>query len=178
MNSEEKIMKNNLEIFRRDYLNANSWAQRKEGVPLELLNKLSTEELKVAEKELINVLSLKDSWPVIGLGYIKSKDSLSKLYDLLPIATSNMKVIIAHSVFQISGDKEMLNTVLTEMKNVTNQYEIIDLLYMLPDFNDQKINEMLHGFYEHNEYLVAYNAARILGLSIDGVVNKFRDKER
>ena len=50
-------MTDNLDIFRKEFLGANSWAQRKDGVPLDLLDNLSIEELKVAESELIRVLS-------------------------------------------------------------------------------------------------------------------------
>ena len=52
-------MTNNLDIFRKGFLEANSWAQRKDGVPLDLLDNLTDEELKIAEVELINVVSLK-----------------------------------------------------------------------------------------------------------------------
>ena len=66
-----------LEIFRKEFLNANSWAQRKDGVPLDLLDNLSIEELEIAEKDLIERLSLKDDWPINGLGHIKSQKALS-----------------------------------------------------------------------------------------------------
>ena len=41
------MMESNLDIFRKDYLNANTWAQRKDGVPLELLNNLERLEKKL-----------------------------------------------------------------------------------------------------------------------------------
>ena len=171
-------MKDNLEIFRKDYLNANTWAQRREGVPLDLLDNLTKEELKIAERELIDTLSLKDTWQIIGLGYIKSSNSLPKLYELLSEADSYMKIIIAHSIFQICEDKEMVEITLNETKNVTSQYSIIDFLYLLPDFNDKRIDHLLHEFHENENYLVAYNAARVLGLSTDEVVRKFAVKRK
>lgn len=167
----------NLKIFRDEYLNANTWSQRKDGVPLDLLDNLSSEELKIAEKELIDSLSLKDDWPIKGLGHLKSKDALTKLYELLPKSKKGMKVTIAHSIFQICGDKEMIKIALSETPNITNQYELIDVLYLLKGFGDDKLKEMLNGFREHNEYLVAYNATRALGLSTDKIVEKFKNKE-
>ncbi|WP_114789987.1 hypothetical protein U0035_11750 [Niabella yanshanensis] len=167
----------NIDLFRKDFLNANTWAQRKDGVPIDVLDKLTKEELKIAEAELINIVSLKDHWPVIGLGYIKSKSALSKLYDLLNSAEGPMKVTIAHSIFQICRDTKMADIVLNTMPTITNPFELIDILYFLPDFKDENITELHHNYRNHTDYLVAYNATQSLGLSTDEVVKKFRDKE-
>ena len=168
-------MNDNLEIFRKDYLNANTWAQRKDGVPLDLLDALTKDELKIAESELINSASLKDTWQIIGLGHIKSTNSLSKLYGLLSNANSYMRIVIAHSIFQICKDKTMIEIVLNEASELTNE-EIINVLYMFPDFKDSKTDELLRKFCESKSYLVAYNATRTLGLSTDEVVKKFCNK--
>lgn len=174
---ENPQISESLKIFRDEFLNANTWSQRKEGVPLELLDNLSKDELKIAENELIDSLTLKDDWPIKGLGYIKSQDGLTKLYELLPLGEKGIKVAIAHSIFQICGDKEMIKITLTETPRITNQYELIDVLYLLKGFGDDKLKEMLNGFRDHNEYLVAYNATRALGLSTDEIVEKFKNKE-
>ncbi len=169
-------MTNNLDIFRKGFLEANSWAQRKDGVPLDLLDNLTDEELKIAEVELINVVSLKDNWPIVGLGHIKSKDALPTLYDFLDKSKGSMKVTIAHSIFQIYQDTKMIEIVLETMLRITNQYELIDVLYYLPDFKDKRITELHNNYRNHKEYLVAYNATRYLGLPSDEVVEKFREK--
>jgi hypothetical protein len=168
---------NNLDIFRKEFLNANTWAQRKEGVPLYLLDNLTEEELKLAEVELIKTANPGDTWPIIGLGHIKSKDSLPVLYKLLTKSTKNIKVTIAHSIFQICQDKKMVDIVLEETPKVTNWYDLIDILYMLPDFKDERVTTMLNNFRNHKDYLVAYNATRALGLSTDEVVEKFRNQK-
>jgi len=59
-------MAKRLEIFRKEFLQANSWSQRKDDVPVDLLDNLPVEELKIAEQELIDALSLRDSWPFRG----------------------------------------------------------------------------------------------------------------
>ena len=171
-------MTNNLDIFRKEFLEANSWAQRKDGVPLDLLDNLTSEELQVAEIELIKVVSLKDNWPIVGLGHIKSKDALPTLYDLLAKSKGSMKVTIAHSIFQICQDNKMTEIVLETMPGITNQYELIDVLYYLPDFKDERITELHNNYRNHKEYLVAYNATRFLGLPTDEVVEKFREKKK
>lgn len=171
-------MTNNLDIFRKEFLEANTWAQRKDGVPLELLDNLTSEELKTAEIELIKVASLRDNWPIVGLGHIKSKDSLPTLYDLLNKSKGAMKVTIAHSIFQICQDTKMVEVVLETMPRITNEFELIDVLYYLPSFKDKRITDLHHSYRNHKDYLVAYNATRYLGLPTDEVVEKFRDKKK
>jgi len=169
---------NNLDKFRKEFLQANTWAQRKDGVPLYLLDNLTTEELIIAEVELIKVLSLKDDWPIVGLGHIKSKDALPTLYDLLAKSKSSMKVTIAHSIFQICQDTKLIEIVLETMPRITNQYELIDVLYYLPGFKDKRVTELHHNYRNHKEYLVAYNATQSLGLPTNEVVEKFREKKK
>lgn len=170
-------MTNNLDIFRKEFLEANTWAQRKEGVPLDLLDNLTSEELKIAEIELIKVVSLKDDWPIVGLGHIKSKDAQQTLYDLLDKSKGSMKVTIAHSIFQICQDTKMIETVLETMPRITNQYELINVLYYLPDFKNKRITELHNNYRNHKEYLVAYNATQSLGLPTNEVVEKFQEKK-
>ncbi len=170
-------MTSNFDIFRKEYLEADTWAQRKDGVPLDLLDNLSNEELKVAEVELIKAASLRDSWPIVGLGHIKSKDSLPTLFKLLEKSKGNMKVIIAHSIFQISQDERMKDIVLETMPKITSKFELIDVLYYLPNFKDKRITDLHHTYRNHKDYLVAYNATRYLGLPTDEVVKKFCDKD-
>lgn len=167
----------NIELFRKDFLGANTWAQRKDGVPIELLDNLTKEELKTAETELIHALSLRDDWPITGVGYIQSRAALPKLYELLHDSNGPIKVTIAHSIFQISQDAQMINVVLNTMPAITNPYELIDILYYLPDFNHRSITELHHSYRNHTHYLVAYNATQALGLPTGEVVERFRDKE-
>jgi hypothetical protein len=169
---------NNLDIFRKEFLEANSWSQRKDGVPLDLLDNLTDEEQKTAEIELIKVVSLRDNWPIIGLGHIKSKDALQTLYDLLDKSKGSMKVTIAHSIFQICLDSKMIQIVLETMPSITNEFELIDVLYYLPNFQNKRITELHHNYRNHKDYLVAYNATRYLALPTDEVVEKFRNKEK
>ncbi|MBO0360142.1 hypothetical protein J0X19_19430 [Hymenobacter sp. BT186] len=168
-------MTNNLDIFRQEFLGANTWAQRKDGVPLNLLDNLSSDELKVAELELIEAASLRDDWTIVGLGHIKSKDALPTLLNLLSDSKGAIKVKIAHSIFQITQDDKMKDIVLETMPQITGEFELIDVLYYLPFFKDERITRLLHNYRNHKKYLVAYNATRYLGLPTDEVVDKFRN---
>jgi hypothetical protein len=168
----------NFDIFKKEYLKANTWAQRKDGVPLNLLDNLTNEELKAAEVELIKAASLRDDWPIVGLGHIKSKDALPTLVKLLSESKGAMKVIIAHSIFQISQDEKMKDIVLETMPQIKGEFELIDVLYYLPFFKDNKITDLLHSYRNHKKYLVAYNATQYLGLPTNEVVEKFRNKKK
>lgn len=168
---------NNLDIFRKEFLGANTWAQRKEGVPLDLLDNLTPDELKTAEAELIRSANLGDTWQIVGLGHIKSTEALPTLYSLLDKSNKGMKVTIAYSIFQISQDPQMIHIVLEEVPKIANQYELIDILYLLTAFKDQRVTALLKSFRNHPEYLVAYNSTRALGLPTEGIVEKFRDKD-
>jgi len=168
----------NIDIFRKEFLEANTWAQRKEGVPLDLLDNLTDEELKTAEIELIKVVSLQDNWPIIGLGHIKSKDALTKLYELLNVSKKAMRVTIAHSIFQICLDTRMIEVVIETMPGITHEFELIEVLYYLPNFKSKRITELHHSYCNHKNYLVAYNATRYLGFPTDEVVEKFREKKQ
>lgn len=167
-------MAGNLEMFRNDFLGANTWAQVKDGAPLYLLDRLSADELVMAESELIKSLSKSDAWPILGLGHIRSKRALPALYNLLEKCSPGIKITIAHAIFQICQDKRMINIVLEEIKSLTDQYKLIDILYLLPGFGNESVNALLNEYCNHKEYLVAYNATRALGLPTENVVHKFR----
>lgn len=167
-------MTKELETFYKDFLNANTWPQRKDGVPLDLLDNLNHSDKIIAESELLKHADLKDSWPIIGLGYLKSTLALDKLYNLLDKGSKHIKITIAHSIYLINNDSYMIEIVIKETEKLNNKYEIIDILYMLRDFKDSRIDKILNDFCNHKDYLVAYNATRVLGLSTDKVVEKFR----
>ncbi|MDC7998014.1 hypothetical protein [Gilvibacter sediminis] len=170
-------MSDNLKIFQEEFLNADSWPKRKDGVPLCLLDNLSDTEKEIAEQQLLERLSLKDDWPIRGLGHLRSQRPLKKLYELLPQSKKAMKIIIAHAIFQISADQKMIDTVLSEVPQISNQYELIPVVYLLPDFKDERVNQVLNALRDHKEYLVAYNATQAMGLSIAAVVNRFRAED-
>lgn len=89
-----------------------------------------------------------------------------------------IKIPIAYSIYQICGDAKMIDLVIQEMPKITNQYELIDILYLLPGFNNERIKKLLNEFRNHKEYLVVYNATRALGLPTDEVVEKFRKRNK
>lgn len=167
----------NLDRFKRDFLQANTWPQRKDGVPLELLDRLSLEERQMAEDLLIEALIPNDSWPARGLGHIHSMKGLPALYALLEKSRQDVKVNVAYSIYQINQDKTMIEVILAEFPRITSEYTLTEVLHLLPLFRDPRVTELLHTYRRDKRYLVAYNAARALGESTDRVVAEFRHKK-
>ncbi len=170
-------MTKNLDIFRQHFLHASSWTERKDGAPLYLLDNLTRTELDIAEKEMIDHIGSGDPWPIEGLGYIKSTLALPTLYKLLDKNSKTAKLRIAHAIYRICGDTAMADLVLKEVPSIKGQSELIDVLYMLPEFRDERVNLLLQGYRDHKDYLVAYNATRALGLPTDEVVTRFRQSK-
>jgi hypothetical protein len=170
-------MTNVFERFERDFLQANTWDQRKDGAPLYLLDRMSPEERAQAEDRLIGSLSEGDSWPALGLGHLGSSRALPDLYALLSKCTQGMVIFVAFSIYQINRDARMIEAVLAELPKITNEYILIDTLYYLGIFDDPRIKAALKQYRKDPRYLVAYNAARTLGESTDEVVQEFRKKK-
>jgi HEAT repeat protein len=127
---------------------------------------------------LILAANIGDTWPIIGLGHIKSIKALPALYNLLENSEKEVKITITCSIFQICRDQKLIDIVLQELPKTTNQYALIEVLYMLPTFQNERITDLLNTYRDHEEYLVAYNATRALGFPTDKVVVKFRRMDR
>lgn len=174
---------NNLTQFYSEFLNADTWAQRKDGVPLDLLDNLTSEELQIAEDELIRKIGSGDSWPIMGLAHIKSTKSLPRLYEVLEREHGSIRIYLAHAIYSVCKDKKMVNIVLKEVRLLEkalpkSQYTLIDVIWLLPNFNDKRIEKTLVDFCDSSCYLVAYNAANALGKPTKMIIEKFRDKEK
>lgn len=163
-----------LSRFFSHFLNANSWELRKDGVPLDLLNALSVQDRVVAEAALMEKLDLSDDWPIRGLAWLQSQKALPRLYDLLSIAKPGMKVIVAHAIYCICRDRNMIPLVVASFPLIESEYQLIDIIYLLPEFEDSRTDALLLSLREDQRYLVAYNATQVLGLSTDPIVEKFR----
>jgi len=167
-------MSSNLNTFRNEYLGANTWAQRKDGVPLYLLDKLSASELAIAENELLQNARPGDTWPIIGLGHIRSARALPTLYQLLTQTDNLFKVTVAYAIYQVCKDEKMIDVILAETASISNWQELVDIMYILAGFKDERVQSLLNSYRQHSDYLVAYNATRAMGLPTDEVVTRFR----
>ncbi|MFM6953376.1 MAG: hypothetical protein ACKOWL_00130 [Sphingobacteriaceae bacterium] len=146
--------------FQTQFLGANTWEQRKDGIPLYLLDQLSPEDLLLAEDALINAAQTKDTWPIIALGYIHSQKASSKLYALIPQAQGITKITLAHALFLIKKDPLMAEIVVAEIEKINNWSQLIEVITMLPDFKDARLLAILESLKKHPDFLVSYHAKR------------------
>jgi hypothetical protein len=157
--------------FVKEYLEANSWAERKDGAPVEIIDELISEEKEKAEEELIKRLSIGDDWAAIGLGYMKSAKAAPALYALLPQASGSVKAQIATALWKICEDEEMLKVVLnlsqpSSLSRLSPYYEFrqIDIIYCLAQFPQSEARAKLEELTKDEKFLVSYNAKRALVL--------------
>ncbi|HVU53476.1 MAG TPA: hypothetical protein VHD83_00400 [Puia sp.] len=145
-------------------------------MPLDLLDHLDPDERLLAEDMLIEALHKMDTWPVRGLGYLRSAKALPALYVLLDKWQLAMKINVAFAIYQINRDNGMVEVVLDEFPKINDEFALIDTFYLLPIFQDPRITALLERYTHDKRYLVVYNAARALGRPTDEVVKEFRKK--
>jgi hypothetical protein len=152
--------------FVREYLEVSSWPARKDGVPLEILDQLTAEEKNRAEDDLIKRLSENDTWPIIGLGHLRSIKAVPRLRNLLERSQGSSRAQIATALWKIAGDDEMLATVI-ECSNLPStgpygEFALIDIVYCLAQFPQEKAETRLEELARSESHLVSYNAKRAL----------------
>lgn len=157
--------------FVENYLEANSWAARKDGAPVELIDRLTTTQRRAAEEELIKRLGTGDPWFVIGLGHLKSEKAVPALYDLLNRSKGAVKAEVATALWKIRQDDEMLATVLDLTRpsflsrlSPFSVYNMIDIIHCLARFPHPAARARLEELTHDEEYLIAYNAEYALRL--------------
>lgn len=156
--------------FVRGYLEANTWPERKDGPQTYLLDALNEEDKKRAEDELIKRLSSwRDTWPIVGLGHLRSAKALPHLYPLLSRSRGSVKAEIATAIWNISRDETMLQIVIRCSKrsilslfNPFKTFSKIDIIYCLAQFDRQDAFDRLEEMKMDRDYLVSYNAKRAL----------------
>jgi hypothetical protein len=158
-----------------DYQHRNGFSN--ENIILSLSEK---EKLKV-ENRLIQMLSTSDD-ELIGesLVILKSQKALSILNDKLTKAKKpNLKIIWASYINEIeNGNDKMKNIAFEELQKISEKYILIDTLYYASRFNDSRINNKIRTFINHNDYLIAYNARRYLGISTKEFQGKNLKKDK
>ena len=155
-------MPDNLNVFYRDFLNAPQTLEvRTNGVPLEILDKLTSDEKVIAEKELINVIE-KEPWAIKGLAKLKSEKALDRLYSLLTKEELGLKIEAAHAIYLICQDEKMVDIFLEEIPKQIYWVVLAEMLSRLSDFRDDRIIDLLKNYCGHKDFLVSHNAKKAL----------------
>jgi hypothetical protein len=157
--------------FVEQYLEAKSWPERKDGPPVELLDKLTPAERERAEGELISRLDTWDSWPAVGLGHMRSQKAAPNLYALLARARGTVKAEVATALWKICGDEEMLRVVLDlsgrswlQRLNPLDEFRMLDIIHCLAQFPQPEAGARLEELKSDRDKWVAHNAECALRL--------------
>lgn len=153
--------------FIDQFLGANDWPSRKDGCPIELLDKLTENEKQLAEAELLKRLKPGDDWPVRGLGHIRSKAALPELKTLLKKTKGSMRACIALAIWKISKDDSMCDIVIeeshkryTDNEDSAKTFEMIDIIFFLAEFPMEAARGRMSELKDSKNYLISYNAQR------------------
>jgi len=139
-----------------------------------LIDKLNDDEKGQLEAALIHKLQFEsaeqpDTLVVETLAVLKSEKSVQILKQLLEKCTSSMtKLVIAASIYEINGENGMVDIAINNLKKIDDKsdayyvYKLTSAFYYLIKFNDPRVISIIEEYANHNEYLVAYNAKRVL----------------
>lgn len=165
------------QAFVQDFLQANDWAQRRDGVPLDLLDALHNDDLERAEDAMLKRLSeCNDDWPVIGLGHIKSKRAVEPLLDQLESAARVRAAAIGAALWKITGKDRFVEPVLKASKDAyqdndrqAQSYDMLEIIVSLAAFPHTAVTERLEQLLKSKNSLIAYNAKEALQRRRGGV---------
>ena len=144
-----------------DYLHRNGFSNE------QLIDKLSDEVIFKVETELITMLQKKPDMLIVEtLGYMKSKKSLSVLYELLESLNDEMtKIITATSIFEINQDQKMIEKAKVSFKAIKDKFKLISAFHYLIRLQDSEISKLIQEYSTNSDYLISYNAKQALGIS-------------
>ena len=117
------------------------------------------------ESKLINLLQSSkevDNLIVDTLAYMKSKNSLVTLKSLIK---KQLPVIETLSIAcAIYNDESMIDLAIKNFEKITDNYTIMASFYYLFKFNNDRLDNIIKKFLNHEDYLVSYNAKRFIDL--------------
>ena len=148
--------------FETDFLNATSWAQRKDGFPSDLIDALSPDERQKAEDILFGRLDGSDDWPVRAMGHMKISRAVPRLRALLSHRLTTIRATAATAIYRITGDAAVESIVAAIATDTTLEWMFrLDAVLCLGEFDTESARKTLKTLESDAEYLVAYNAKRM-----------------
>jgi hypothetical protein len=148
--------------FETDFLNPNSWEQRKDGFPSDLLDALSPEEKAKAEEILFNRLDGSDDWPIRAMGHLRVARSVVRLRELLGSRMPTIRATAATAIYRVTGDADM-EAIVADIAGDTSlewMYRL-DAVICLSEFQTDSAQKVLSTLESDPQYLIAYNAKRM-----------------
>lgn len=156
-----------------DYSHRNGFSNKR------IINNLFEEQKIEVEERLFTMLHESDD-TLIGetLTFLTSTRSVPLMKEKLDDSNDPAsKIVWASFINELQGgSEEMKKVALSEFDRITNDYGRISMFYYLVKFNDKEINDKIRTFFDHPDYLTAYNARQCLGLDTTEVVERERAK--
>ena len=87
---------------------------------------------------------------------------MPKLHDLLAKSEKDVKVLIAYAIYQACQDDKMIDIVLDETPKLKGWYQLHDVLFLLIDFEDERVVKMLTEFKKHEDKEIANHAKQAI----------------
>jgi hypothetical protein len=120
------------------------------------------------ESKLINLLQSSkevDNLIVDTLAYMKSKNSLVTLKSLIKKQLPVIETLsVACAIYEIDNDESMIDLAIKNFEKITDNYTIMASFYYLFKFNNDRLDNIIKKFLNHEDYLVSYNAKRFIDL--------------
>lgn len=152
----------------RDYKHRNGFNNIPLIENLKKNEKLQLEDLLI-DKLLIESGQEIDTLVVETLAYLKSQKSIPILKQLLDKCNNEMtKLKIATSIFEINQDNNMIDIAICSFRILDNDkspyyiYTLPTTFDYLIKFKNSKLNSIIEEYINHKEYLITYNAKRVL----------------
>lgn len=149
------------DAFEREFLGANSWAQRKDGFPGELLDALGPEEKLRAEEILLERLDGSDDWPIRAMGWLGCVRAVSRLRGLLEHELATIRAFAATAIYDLTGDAALEGIVRGIAADPQLAWMMrLDAVYCLGHFATDSARRALKALEGDPDYLISYNAKR------------------
>ncbi|GAA3517397.1 hypothetical protein GCM10022393_34400 [Aquimarina addita] len=146
----------------------------------EILSKLSKEELKIVEEQLIDMLKTSnDTLIPQTLIKLESLDSIPVMLEKLELIKDPFnKITWASFINEIkNGDKEMEQVAYREFGKLEFIYEVQGpIFHDLIKFKSERINNLINKFTDHKYFLVAHHAKLVLNHK--GYAESYENKTR
>lgn len=146
--------------FETDFLNANSWPQRKDGFPSDLLDALTPAEREKAISILKENLDGRDDWPIRAMAHMGVSESVPRLRELLKEATMpTIQAVTATAIYELTKDSEMEEIVWSVAGAKEKEWVYrLDTIHCLGRFKSGSAAARLAFLLDDPDYLVSYNA--------------------
>ncbi len=73
-------------------------------------------------------------------------------------------LILASCIYKLTNDESYILLAIEVIQKISDKYQLIDALYYLKDFNSSITDKTIQQFIDSNDYLISYNAKRLLNI--------------